>query len=98
MAAVWKAYPFAENAGISAASSIITGTSHQPRGTSARTAAAMTSPPAVPTARVRARAKTEPKSGLRTKTMVRATQYERSTGTTETSAWASPMHRASRSP
>ena len=33
MAAVWKAYPFAENAGMSAARTIITGTSHQPRGT-----------------------------------------------------------------
>lgn len=74
IAAVWKAYPLAENTGISAPSTIITGTSHQPRGTSASTAAATTSPPAVPTARSTARENTEPKSGLRTKVTVSATQ------------------------
>lgn len=74
IAAVWKAYPLAEKAGISPASTTITGTSHHPRGTSESTAAAMTSPPAVPSARSTARENTEPKSGLRTKVTVSATQ------------------------
>lgn len=98
MAAVWKAYPFAENAGMRAASTHITGTSHQPRGTSARTRAARRSPAAVPKARSTAREKTEPKSGFMTKVTVSATQYERGTAISETSACASPMQRARRSP
>ncbi len=74
IAAVWNAYPLTEKAGISPASTIITGTTAQPRGTSASTAAAMTNPPAVPSARSTARENTEPKSGLRTKVTVSATQ------------------------
>lgn len=76
----------------------MTGTSHQPSGTRARTTAATTSPATVPSARSSAREKTEPKSGFMTKVMVRATQYERGTGTRETKAWARPMQRARRRP
>ena len=74
MAAVWKAYPLAVRAGMSEARTTMTGTSHQPMGTSASTGVATTSPAAVPTARRTAREKTDPKSGLRTKVTVSATQ------------------------
>lgn len=81
-----------------AASTTSTGTSHQPRCTCDSTAAATTSPAAVPSARSTAREKTEPKSGLRTKVTVRATQYERGTSISETRHCASPMQSARRSP
>lgn len=98
IAAVWNAYPFADSTGIRVASAAITGTSHQPCGTSASTGMAISSPAAVPSARSTARENTEPKSGFSTKVTVSDTQYERGTAITDTRIWARPMHSASRSP